>query len=87
MNSDWDTWNKRVRNTEIPEEEWHIVSVLLFRLFCFLDCGAGVCFSRLKDRGILRDKMKCWDNKNYGTKSSDKKSFESVSKHYTDITW
>lgn len=44
-------------------------------------------FFRLKGSGILGDKMKCRDNKNDGTKSSAKNRFQSVSKHYTDITW
>jgi hypothetical protein len=65
----------------------YFFSVFLRRLSCFVDCGAGVCFSCVKDSGILRDKMKYKGNQNCGTKSSTKNRFGSVSKHYTDITW
>jgi len=66
---------------KLRQEELHHLAVFLFRLSCFLDCGAGVCSSCVKDSGILRDKMKYKDSKNYGTKSSDKNRAGSVSKY------
>lgn len=64
----------------------------IFFLYFYADCLAlwivvQVCFSCVKDSGILRDKMKYKGNQNCGTKSSTKNRFGSVSKHYTDITW